>query len=671
VSPESGSGDRLDSWKEIAGYVRRDVKTVQRWEKREGMPVHRHLHDRLGSVFAFKSELDAWARNRRMTAADAGGVAVPEVAAAEAAPALPVRPRRWLVAVAATGVVIAALAAVWVRESGEASADPLANARFQQLTDFNGVEQAAAISRDGKLVAFLSDRDGQMDVWLTQVGSGEFHNLTRGAVPELVNPSVRTLGFSPDETLVTFWARRLDTADRPEIGTWAVPLFGGAPRVYLEGAAEHDWSADSKQLVYHTSGPGDPTFVGNAGDQSASRQIFSAPAGQHSHFPLWSPDGAFIYYVQGSVPDRMDIWRIRPTGGPPERITNHEAAVTYPVFLDRRTLAYLATDRDGEGPWLYVVDVDRRLPRRASAGLDRYQSLAATGDGHRLVATLASLKGTLWRVPIGSEPATQADARAISLTTGNGSAPRMGAGFLLYVTSRGTSDTIWKLQDGRAAELWTSPDSRVAGGPALARDGRRIAFSARRPDGQTLLWVVDSDGTGARTVAASLQLQGAPAWNADGQALTIGARVEGKPSLFRVPVDGGSPVRLLQEHSMDPAWSPSGNVLVFSGADVGTTFPVKAIGADGTPQRIPDLTLSRGARRVVFLADGRSLVVMRGELRHKNLWAIDLQSGAERQLTNFDPMFELRDFDVSPDGREIVVEQVQEQSDIVLLDVQR
>ena len=58
-------GDRLESWKEIAGYLRRDVTTVQRWEKREGMPVHRHQHDRLGSVYAFRSELDTWMAARR------------------------------------------------------------------------------------------------------------------------------------------------------------------------------------------------------------------------------------------------------------------------------------------------------------------------------------------------------------------------------------------------------------------------------------------------------------------------------------------------------------------------------------------------------------------------------------------------------------------------------
>src|SRR6187549_1762448 len=56
--------DRLDSWKEIAGYLNRSVRTLYRWEKDEGLPVHRHQHKELGSVFAYKSELDAWVSAR-------------------------------------------------------------------------------------------------------------------------------------------------------------------------------------------------------------------------------------------------------------------------------------------------------------------------------------------------------------------------------------------------------------------------------------------------------------------------------------------------------------------------------------------------------------------------------------------------------------------------------
>src|SRR6058998_2135405 len=64
--PHMTNEDRLDSWKEIAAYLKRDVTTVQRWEKREGMPVRRHVHAKLGSVYAFRSELDAWARTRNL-----------------------------------------------------------------------------------------------------------------------------------------------------------------------------------------------------------------------------------------------------------------------------------------------------------------------------------------------------------------------------------------------------------------------------------------------------------------------------------------------------------------------------------------------------------------------------------------------------------------------------
>jgi len=52
--------DQLDSWKEIASYFRRDIRTVQLWEKNEGLPIHRHFHKQMGSVFAFRSELERW-----------------------------------------------------------------------------------------------------------------------------------------------------------------------------------------------------------------------------------------------------------------------------------------------------------------------------------------------------------------------------------------------------------------------------------------------------------------------------------------------------------------------------------------------------------------------------------------------------------------------------------
>lgn len=66
ASPAAGgASERLESWKDIANYLKRGVTTVQRWEKQEGLPVHRHLHDKLGTVYAYKPEIDAWWENGR------------------------------------------------------------------------------------------------------------------------------------------------------------------------------------------------------------------------------------------------------------------------------------------------------------------------------------------------------------------------------------------------------------------------------------------------------------------------------------------------------------------------------------------------------------------------------------------------------------------------------
>jgi|HubBroStandDraft_1064217.scaffolds.fasta_scaffold00243_3 Tol biopolymer transport system component len=684
-SPEKPSSEqpptqRLDSWKEIAIHFNRDVTTVQRWEKREGMPVHRHLHDRAGSIYAFTAELDAWARTRNVrlvqdNVQDNVNVNASDVPSASAIPpALPLPPSRaqWrlILPLAVLMALLAIAVSFWLRKTEYFWRDPIAGARLETVTDIEGVEQAAAVSRDGQFVAFLSDRDGPMDVWVTQVGSGQFHNLTRGGFPGLANPSLRALGFSPDGSLITFWFRKPDGSSTGNIGIWAVPTLGGEPRPYLAGVAEFDWSHDGSRLAYHTPGPGDPLFVTDGGPQAKAPPIFTAPAGIHAHFPLWSPDNAFIYFVQGSLPDKLDIWRIRPSGGTPERITSHNSRVIYPVLFDRRTLMYLASDPDGGGPWLYSMDVERRIPHRLTSGLDRYTSLAVSADGDRLVLVSASPKRTLWRLQIGDSPSEVSATAPVSLTTGTGFSPRLGPNYLLYVSATGAGESIWKLANGTATELWSGPGARIFGGPAIAPDGQSIAFSVRQ-HGQTFLYMMQADGTNARIVTDALDLEGAPAWAPDGRSITSAANDRGVPHLFRVSLDGRPPTVFVEEYSVDPAWSPDGRFVVYSGPDIGTTFPVKAVTAEAAVVLLHALTLTRGARHVVFLAGKRGLVFLKGEIGHKDLWLIDMETGAERQLTNLTPDFDIRDFDVSPDGREVVLERVHEHSDVVLLDLPR
>jgi Tol biopolymer transport system component len=182
---------------------------------------------------------------------------------------------------------------------------------------------------------------------------------------------------------------------------------------------------------------------------------------------------------------------------------------------------------------------------------------------------------------------------------------------------------------------------------------------------------MQQDGTNAHVLTDALNLQGSPAWTPDGQTITTAADDHGVPHLFRVRLDGGSPAPFVQEYSLDPLWAPDGGFVLYSGPDIGTTFSVKAVSADAKPHELPAMTLTRGARHLAFLAGGKSLVLLRGEIQRKNLWLIDLQTGAEKQLTNLPPDFDIRDFDISADGKEVVLQRVQERSDVVLLDLPR
>ena len=111
---EIPSESRLDSWKEIALYLHRDVTTVQRWEKQEGMPVHRHLHHKRGSVYALSSELDAWRQSRKLRLDEVQEPVLEAPADLDGQQTTVPGGRRWFVLSAAVVILAALLTLVYV-----------------------------------------------------------------------------------------------------------------------------------------------------------------------------------------------------------------------------------------------------------------------------------------------------------------------------------------------------------------------------------------------------------------------------------------------------------------------------------------------------------------------------------------------------------------------------
>ena len=555
------------------------------------------------------------------------------------------------------------------RGAADAWRDRWARAHVERLTDFPGSEVDAAISPNGQLVAFLADRDSIFDAFAMPVGSDRVTNLTEGRFPEMFNDDVRNVGFSGDAAQV--WLRRADLGS--PVRVVLLPTTGGAARPFLDTAVTVAWSPDGKQIAYHEGTLGDPMHVADADGRNARRIHVAAP-GVHSHHPAWSPDGRLVYFTQGLPPDEMDVWRIASDGsGVAEQITHHRSRVAYPALLDERTLVYSATADDGTGPFLYLMDLEERVAHRVSTAVEHYLSVAAAaavaGQPRRLVATVSNPAVQLWSVPIADSVTSERGVSRVELPTARGAAPRFAAdSSLLYLASRGGADGLWRLANGRASELWKPAQGAVVGAAAVSPDGGRVCFPVRRQS-RTTLHCTAADGSGARAVAESLDVRGAASWSPDGRWLTVAARDGAGVKVFKVPVDGGAPVRLVDSVSTNPVWSPDGAFILYSGTPRARSVPVKAVTPDGKPHTLPALSVDRVGDSYRFLPNGRGLVVKLGGFRRQDFWSFDLATGERRRLTALRPGESLSRFDVSPDGKRILFERVRENSDVVLIEL--
>jgi Tol biopolymer transport system component len=260
-SAESREG-RLDSWKEIATYLGRGVRTVQRWEREEGLPVHRLGHEKRGSVYARREELAAWWESRRQSLG-AGAVAAPKANEA------PVQPQ------------------------------------LRRVTRTSAATFWPALSSDGRMVAYVSDggQDGTIpQIWLQQI-DGAAVRLTSGL------RACRDLSFGPGDTRILFTAE----GDAGQ-NVYEMPTLGGDPRVLRRGAKQARISPDGRWLSYVSLDPAGLLRI-TALDEPGVHKV--APALVDVSYPVWSPDSAHV--VVQAHPDPMfepELWVVPVNGGP-------------------------------------------------------------------------------------------------------------------------------------------------------------------------------------------------------------------------------------------------------------------------------------------------------------------------------------------------------------------
>jgi|HubBroStandDraft_6_1064221.scaffolds.fasta_scaffold46852_2 TolB-like protein len=177
----------LDSWKAIALYLQRDVTTVQRWEKQEGMPVHRHLHHKRGSVYALSSELDAWQQSRKLRFDDVQEPAPEAPAGSDRQQTTVPGGRRWFVLSAAAVALVALLTLVYVAtrsRAGDAGRPKIRSLAVLPLQNLSG-DPSQDYMADGmteELIGRLSGIHGLRVI--SRTSSMHFKN-TQLALPEI------------------------------------------------------------------------------------------------------------------------------------------------------------------------------------------------------------------------------------------------------------------------------------------------------------------------------------------------------------------------------------------------------------------------------------------------------------------------------------------------------
>jgi Tol biopolymer transport system component len=542
--------------------------------------------------------------------------------------------------------------------------NPLADATFSKLTDIEGSKDAA-ISPDGKFVAFVSDHDGEFDIWVFQVETGHVYNRTRGQYGDM-RRSLQDVDFTANSSEI------LSIGTAAEYGLQSMPLLDGPwRRVLRDSTIRAHWSPDGSRVVYFTYSPGDPVFVADA-DGTNSREILASDSGMHQHYQRWSVDGEWIYMTRGHEKTRdTDLWRVKPDGSQLEQLTEDQLDVIYPSPISERVVLFIARDEDGAGPWIWAVDVETKVSRKVSIGLDKYNSLSASQDGRRLATTVINPEASLldiWSVPIHDTVATESDVTQYDLPAQRAQVPRFGGKTLYFLSSRGTGDGLWRYGDGQLLEVWSGAKSALSEVPIISPDGQSIAIALKRK-GKQHLHLISPDGSNLRLLSASVDVHGTGSFSPDGKWIVIAGLDARGQGLFRISSDDGHYEKIIEGDVLDPVWSPRGDLIVYSGRQIAGFSTLEAIQPDGKTIDIPKIKVWVRGERFRFLPDGSGLVYMQGWFAGQDFWLLDFSTMESRRLTNLAKGASMRTFDISQDGNSIVFDRLRVKTEIVLIEL--
>ncbi len=609
-------------------------------------------------------------------------LALAEGNALATADAAPRSPRKLsAAAVPAILLTLAAALAVWaliaMRAAPSTASSEWASATLTPLTVDPGYEGQGTLSPDGETVAYTSDRSGNFELYLQQVGGGAVVNVSKNPAAD-AQPA-----FSPDGRELAFVstrASRLDliyrSPETPMMGgdIWVMPSLGGMARRVAEDANFPAWSRDGKTIYFVRARWFSPEIrrVDAAGGVSVQVPVELPPGFRSSNFqePHVSPDGRRLLFAAGDQMVTMPV-----DGGRAVPLAVGRGGTWDPTG---RAVFYCDT-RPGRNSGLWRITVSDSGSPAAPAepllvGTAGCDMIEMDRSGRRMVITTHDVTGNLEELTLDADAGVAGSTPRL-LTEGANEitffTPSPDGRSQVYTSARGAAAHLWRVDDGGEPVQLTTDTTWSESFPRWSPEGDAIAFT-RRPAGTALgpenaqLWVMAPDGGSPRRIAERggnmCWLPGRRLLYLDQSRLRIVDIGTGRDESFEIR--GPEPMPIF-------AASPDGRWLVYQSSvkDKGVDIAVASI-PEGqgrwlvrTDKEDYHPSFSRSGQWVYFQED------------HRNMWRVPgpaqgWREASPQQITFMkEPGLFFEDPQVSGDGKRLFYSKVRTRADLWVVDL--
>jgi len=556
--------------------------------------------------------------------------------------------RRWVAGTLTAFALCCVVAGLWLLrdrkpDSSDRTGGPL---EITRQTTEGGLNIDSAISPDGQLLAYASDHggDGNLDIWVRQIGGGDPIRLTRDPADD-VEPN-----FSPDGTKIVFRSAREGG------GLYLIPTLGGTEQRLVDGGRRPQFSPDGSKIAYWV-GPDDPFPLRNGMGRifvldlatSTTRQLredFAAAV-----HPVWSPDGKSILFL--GLKDAADVlhtydWWIAPLAGG-TAVQCHVLTRTgfFDPFAWRANRVYFSGQIQGwDVSRAGVVTIDPRTwravggPRRLTAGTTDEDSPSLSKDGRRLVFASLTEKPALYELPIEANRGKAAGApQRLTSDEADNFAQSISADGkrIVFVSNRTGAQEIWGKDLASGQERALTTGGRGKWFPLISRDGELVAWKVDFI-GDRMIFATPFAGGAAVQLCADC---GAPdAWSVDRKSLLFVQRKSARLFVGLLDVAAGAGREYMQDSQVGlrvSSISDDGKWIAFSAfrTDRDFTMYVAPFSADRSPPqsewiRIPHSPKAHPNPR--WSPDGNMLYFSSEQDGYACIWAERLDPASKHPL---------------------------------------